>query len=76
MTHDEWVHWRALWLGTGVFLREPLALYRQHEANVAGAPRTLTVGRDNVIPFPNRRSHNGIGARLMRYLREHVSITL
>ena len=45
MTHDEWVHWRALWLGTVVFLREPLALYRQHEANVAGAPRTLTVGR-------------------------------
>ncbi len=45
MTHDEWVHWRALWLGTVVFVREPLALYRQHEANVAGAPRTLTVAR-------------------------------
>ena len=41
-----------------------------------GTERTLTVGRDNVIPFPNRRGHNGIGTRLMRYLREHVSITL
>ncbi len=45
MTHDEWAHWRALWLGTVAFVREPLALYRQHEANVAGAPRTLTVAR-------------------------------
>ncbi len=40
-----------------------------------GAERTLTVGKDNVIPFP-RKSRDGFGTRVARYLREHISITL
>ncbi len=40
-----------------------------------GTERTVTVGKDNVIPFS--RSHRaGFGRRLVRFLREHISITL
>lgn len=38
MHHDEWLYALARSLGAVSFVAEPLALYRQHGANVAGAP--------------------------------------
>jgi glycosyltransferase involved in cell wall biosynthesis len=36
--HDEWIHVLAQVCGSIVFLPDELVLYRQHEANVTGAP--------------------------------------
>lgn len=41
MHHDEWLYAIARSLGAVRFVAEPLALYRQHGANVAGAPGGL-----------------------------------
>ena len=38
MHHDEWMYALGRAIGTVAFIAEPLALYRQHGANVAGAP--------------------------------------
>ena len=38
MDHDEWIYFLAWAEGQVGFISEPLALYRQHEANVLGAP--------------------------------------
>jgi hypothetical protein len=37
MNHDEWIYALARALGSVAYVAEPLALYRQHGANVAGA---------------------------------------
>jgi glycosyltransferase involved in cell wall biosynthesis len=42
MHHDEWVYAIGSSLGAVSLIAEPLALYRQHGANVAGAPAGLT----------------------------------
>jgi glycosyltransferase involved in cell wall biosynthesis len=39
MHHDEWLYSLGRALGAVAFVAEPLALYRQHGANVTGAPR-------------------------------------
>jgi glycosyltransferase involved in cell wall biosynthesis len=52
MHHDEWLYAVGRALGAVAFVAEPLALYRQHGANVTGAPegaaararQTLTTG--------------------------------
>ena len=52
MHHDEWLYTVGRALGAVAFVAEPLALYRQHGANVTGAPegaaarvrQTLTTG--------------------------------
>jgi glycosyltransferase involved in cell wall biosynthesis len=42
LLHDEWVYGLGRVAGAIAFVAEPLALYRQHEVNVEGAPdRTL-----------------------------------
>jgi glycosyltransferase involved in cell wall biosynthesis len=38
MHHDEWLYALGRGLGGVAFIAQPLALYRQHGANVAGAP--------------------------------------
>jgi glycosyltransferase involved in cell wall biosynthesis len=38
MHHDEWLYALGRALGSVAFVAEPLAFYRQHGANVAGAP--------------------------------------
>ena len=38
MHHDEWLYSLGRALGSVAFVAEPLALYRQHGSNVAGAP--------------------------------------
>ena len=38
LLHDEWVYGLARVAGSVAFIAEPLCLYRQHEANVEGAP--------------------------------------
>jgi glycosyltransferase involved in cell wall biosynthesis len=38
MHHDEWLYSLARALGSIAFVADPLALYRQHGSNVAGAP--------------------------------------
>jgi glycosyltransferase involved in cell wall biosynthesis len=38
LLHDEWVYGVARVAGSIAFLAEPLALYRQHDVNVEGAP--------------------------------------
>jgi glycosyltransferase involved in cell wall biosynthesis len=38
--HDEWIHVLAQVCGNIVFLPDELVLYRQHESNVTGAPRS------------------------------------
>jgi glycosyltransferase involved in cell wall biosynthesis len=48
MHHDEWVYVLARGLGTTSFVREPLALYRQHSANVTGAGPGLQEGLRNL----------------------------
>jgi glycosyltransferase involved in cell wall biosynthesis len=52
MHHDEWLYALGRGLGAVAFLAEPLALYRQHGANITGVPggraarvrETLTTG--------------------------------
>jgi hypothetical protein len=38
MGHDEWIYFLAWAEGQVGFISEPLALYRQHEANLLGVP--------------------------------------
>ncbi len=46
MHHDEWLYAVASALGAVAFLAEPLALYRQHGANVTRVPGRLAPLRD------------------------------
>ena len=48
MHHDEWVYVLARGLGTTSYVAEPLALYRQHAANVTGAGPGLQEGVRNL----------------------------
>jgi glycosyltransferase involved in cell wall biosynthesis len=47
MHHDEWLYALARALGSVAFLSEPLALYRQHGANVTRIPGRLARIRDS-----------------------------
>ena len=62
MHHDEWIYVLARALGTTSYVSEPLAVYRQHTANVTGAARRV----DRVPQLA------GVGARYYGRRREQA----
>lgn len=52
MTHDEWIYFVATSTGRTLFYAHPLVYYRQHTANVFGAPRAAS-WLDHLAPRPD-----------------------
>ena len=75
MHHDEWLYALASALGSVAFVSEPLALYRQHGANVTRIPGRLARIRDSLSTGWTYYTRRGDQARALAAVMAELGAT-